>query len=238
MCEETKTIAASWWDGNVVAAVSNADSSNASIVERGIQSKKKEFQAPVCIKEYNKNMQAVDRLDEMRGRFSIANGHSFQKWYKKLAMAFIDIARLNAHLRRKLARPTLSERDPHRSFLIELTRELVSGEWKQLSPDERLLSDDFAPAVDQLMSPSGRIYSSTEDSISSCKMRNSQEQFPDKKRWKRRCCIVCRFEGKQYPTIKTQYCINHEVSLCTSVQITEAEEYYYPNLKWSCWRKF
>jgi hypothetical protein len=76
-------------------------------------------------------MQGVDRLDQLRARFSIADGHSFQKWHKKLAMAFIDIARVNAFVTRKLAcRELLTERDPHRSFMVKMTQDLLSGGWQ------------------------------------------------------------------------------------------------------------
>ncbi|POM81270.1 LOW QUALITY PROTEIN: Transposase [Phytophthora palmivora] len=43
--------------------------------------------APTCVKEYNTYMQGVDQLDQIRGRFSIADGHSFKKWFKKLGLA-------------------------------------------------------------------------------------------------------------------------------------------------------
>ena len=76
-------------------------------------------------------MQGVDRLDQLRARFSLADGHSFKKWHKKLAMAFLDIARVNAFVTRKLACPDLSkERDPHRTFMIMMARELLSGGWR------------------------------------------------------------------------------------------------------------
>lgn len=89
------------------------------------------FVAPTCVAEYNKAMQGVDRLDQLRARFSIADGHSFQKWHKKLAMAFVDIARVNAFVTRKLACPELQkERDPHRSFMITMAKELLSGGWQ------------------------------------------------------------------------------------------------------------
>ncbi|DBA02195.1 TPA: hypothetical protein N0F65_004830 [Lagenidium giganteum] len=48
-------------------------------------------------------MQGVDRLDLRRAGFAIADGHSFKKWYKKLAMAIIDIARCSAYCTRKLS---------------------------------------------------------------------------------------------------------------------------------------
>ncbi|GMG16985.1 unnamed protein product [Phytophthora fragariaefolia] len=80
-------VAASWVDGSIVNVVSNADASNVSTVYRRIKDKEVAFTAPTCIAEYNSAMQGVDRHDKLRGRFSLADGHSFQKWHKKIAMA-------------------------------------------------------------------------------------------------------------------------------------------------------
>ena len=82
--------------------------------------------APRCVKEYNKYMQGVDRMDQLRSRFSVSDGHSFKKWYLKLAMAFIDIARCNAFISRQLAMGG-AHKNSHKQFMIELTRALLSG---------------------------------------------------------------------------------------------------------------
>lgn len=85
-------------------------------------------------------MQGVDRNDQLRARFSLSDGHSFKKWYKKLAMAFIDIARVNAFVTRKLACPELlRERNPHRSFMIMLTKELLSEGWKSSINESQMM---------------------------------------------------------------------------------------------------
>ncbi|KAG4053087.1 hypothetical protein PC123_g11737 [Phytophthora cactorum] len=72
-------VAASWCDGSIVNMVSNADTSTKSAVIRTIGNKALEFPAPTCVKEYNQNMQGVDRLNQMRGRFSVADGHSYKR---------------------------------------------------------------------------------------------------------------------------------------------------------------
>jgi len=93
-----RIVGASWADGSVVDIVSNADASTVSTLTRLVGQVKTEFRAPTAIKNYNQAMQSVDRLDQLRARFSLADGHTFTKWHKKLTMVFIDIARCNAFI--------------------------------------------------------------------------------------------------------------------------------------------
>ncbi|KUF82535.1 hypothetical protein AM588_10000405 [Phytophthora nicotianae] len=80
---EHQMLAASWCDGNIVRVVTNADASTMTTVRRRVGAETVAFEAPECVKQYNAYMQGVDRLDQTRARFSISDGHSFQKWHKK-----------------------------------------------------------------------------------------------------------------------------------------------------------
>ncbi|KAG3197209.1 hypothetical protein PC128_g7021 [Phytophthora cactorum] len=51
------------------------------------------------------------------GRFSTADGHSYKRWYKKLALTLIDVARSNAYLTRHLVKSEPAARDHHRMFV-------------------------------------------------------------------------------------------------------------------------
>lgn len=84
-------LGASWCDGNIVTIIARADTSSIASVERLIKGRKTSVPAPTTIKEYNQNMQGVDRNDQVRARFSVADGHSFKKWHKKLAFAVVDL---------------------------------------------------------------------------------------------------------------------------------------------------
>ena len=75
---EHKILAASWCDGNIVTIVSNADSSEMSTVTRMVNAVKQTFPAPKAIEMYNKYMEGVDRHGQLRGRFSLADGHSYK----------------------------------------------------------------------------------------------------------------------------------------------------------------
>ncbi|KAG3109713.1 hypothetical protein PI124_g5821 [Phytophthora idaei] len=128
-------IAASWYDRSFVNMVSNANALAPTTVVRPIMNEQHEFPAPSCIAEYNHNMQGVDRLDQIRGQSSIADGHAYKHWHIKLALALMDVARSNAYLIHRLARRDPSALDSHRAFITALTGELITGQWMD-SPDE------------------------------------------------------------------------------------------------------
>jgi hypothetical protein len=75
-------------------------------------------------------MQGVDRHDQLRERFSMAKGHSFKKWYKKLAFALFDIAATNAYiLWRKVEQQ--QKRDPHTYFQRTLGAQMLRTDWER-----------------------------------------------------------------------------------------------------------
>lgn len=69
-------IAASRCDGNIVTMATNSDASTTTNVVRRVGNESREFPAPTRILQYNRHMQGVDRLDQLRARFSLADGHS------------------------------------------------------------------------------------------------------------------------------------------------------------------
>ncbi|GMF62057.1 unnamed protein product [Phytophthora fragariaefolia] len=234
-------VAASWCDGNIVHMVSNADASSVSAVTRTVGKVAQEFPAPTCVKEYNRNMQGVDRLDQMRERFSIADGHSFKRWHKKLALALIDIARSNAFLTRRLATPESTARDLHRMFMTELVGELIGGQWTHApsegsmfyarsTPDE---SNTTVPVVTPSRLHGVQVMPSPEKMCTAVTLR----QIYDYKHRKRRRCIVCRWEGR-YPTEVTNNCHTHSVCVCSVVYPETPVPWCCQNATWTCWQKF
>jgi hypothetical protein len=234
---QNKIVAASWMDGNVVNIVSNADASSVTPVKRLIGQTKISFDAPTCVGEYNSAMQGVDRLDQLRGRFSIADGHSFKKWHKKLAMAFIDIARVNAFICRKMTGNV--GRDPHRQFMSQLISELLNGSWQNAVGDTGLLFNDPAQ-VTSIPTPDSTPQKAPEASppsrtIPECKGINSKQVFMGKRT--RRECVVCRYEGRS-ATVTTTFCPTHRVSLCMSSYEMVPGNHVAPDQVETCWRKF
>ena len=243
-----KILAASWCDGNIVTIMSNADSSSVSSVTRLVKRKHIGVPAPICIKEYNQHMQGVDRNDQVRARFSIADGHSFKKWYKKLGLAIVDIARVNAFLTRRLHRKEDGdERDSHRQFMIELIKDMISGRWQNAPSDDVMLfgEDD---QVDEMRSPGGaRVQAplssrptpsqlfSPSSTHSTCSGVDSSQLFEQNRR--KRMCIVCRFESRN-DTMITQYCEEHKLCFCKRVYPNATNAYGCQVTEWTCWEKF
>jgi Transposase IS4 len=201
----------------MVNILSNADDSTITTVTRQVGREKILYKAPTCIREYNQCMQGVDRIDQLRARFSIADGHTFKKWHKKLALAYIDIARCNAYIARKLSGSMTSVRDPHREFMMNLSSELISGEWmNSLGDVGMMLGDPALVNCDGVMTPvaaSPRIASPAK-TRDECDLRSSKQVFPESRA--KRECVICRFEGR-WPSEQTVYCYNHKVSLCATV---------------------
>ncbi|KAG4227040.1 hypothetical protein PC116_g24563 [Phytophthora cactorum] len=149
-------------------------------------------------------MQGVDRLGQVRGRFSLADGHSFKKWFKKLVPALVDVARSNAYFTRKMALSLANDRNSHRDFIVQLSSELLSGKWKEAPSARRMFytnveSFDASVEVDDEMSPSSAVWVAGRRDVDGvigspqkrCSAIASKQLYPESNR-KRRQCVVCR----------------------------------------------
>lgn len=226
---------ASWIDGNVVNIISNVDSTEIAEVKRTYGAVSKTYEAPQIVQQYNKFMQGVDRVDQMRARFSIADGHSFKKYYKKLAVALFDLARVNAykarmHVLSQADHSVSARRDPHRSFVTDLANDLITGAWKKV-PIQSMM--DTADENDSLSSSSSLpIHGSF--NMDGCTA--AQIQIHEMRR--KRQCVVCRWENRIIG-MKTLRDVTHNVALCFQVQAgNELRPYMCPDVEWTCWKKF
>jgi len=242
VCTAAGIVAASWKDGTTVNVISNADPSSMGVVTRLVGQVHNKFPAPACIAEYNKYMQGVDRLDQLRANYSLADGHSFQKWHKKLALAFIDIARVNAYVTKRLRDNYRPSRNPHREFMTELAREMMNGQWRDSVDDGGF----FVAGLDATATTVGRKSASTPVTPTTpstptipCEFVLSSEVFPEATRGKRGC-KVCKFEGRP-ATMKTNFCTKHNVCLCSTTNLPAhplLKDIACPHVDWSCWRKY
>ena len=98
------------------------------------------FQTPSIIPEHNKRTQGVDRLDLLRARFLLCDGHSFKKWHKKLSMGIIDHARVNAYQSQMMVEPSLKVgRFPYQDLIGQLAAELM----RPLKPNTSITPWDY-----------------------------------------------------------------------------------------------
>ncbi|KAE9026035.1 hypothetical protein PR001_g12282 [Phytophthora rubi] len=200
-----RMVAASWFDGAIVKMVSNADSSAATELTRRVGCRMQPFTALACVAQYNKHMQGVDRLDQLRSRFSLADGHSFEKWYNKFGMALVDVARVNAFMTRRLVIDVSKHRDPHRDFVTQLADELLSGKWMDAPSDRRMFyaasgADQSIITVDP--ATSWGIGAQTIETLASpqkkCIAVSSKQLFPDSRNKGNVWCAGGKIARKQY----------------------------------------
>ncbi|GMF40174.1 unnamed protein product [Phytophthora lilii] len=239
-------VAASWYDSAIVSVVSTADASTMTTVTRQVRADRQTFSAPTCVKEYNTYMQGVDRLDKIRARFSLADGRSFKKWYKKLGLAVVDVARANAYLTRRLVADSSGVRDAHREFIVDLISELVSGKCKEAINERRMFYFDTGAgeAISERLSPSSAVWiartqnatQTPESPQRRCSAVASKQFYTDMSR-KRRQCVVCRWEGERGATEVTHVCVLHNVSLCQNVHAS-TKAYACQQPTWTYWEKY
>jgi hypothetical protein len=261
VCRKYGMTASSWVDRNIVNIVSTADSSGVTKIYRQVKGVKEAVPSPICVAAYNKNMQGVDRMDQLRNKYSLSKGHSFKKWHKKLAMACIDFARVNAFITRSLALQTPIDEDDvamkdnsderqnrgaHYRFVCELAKELMFAKWAEAKNEsfirygdkieERHLQMVNSPHTHKIISQPSPVHSPVQ-----CIVHNSKQYFSKVALGSRakRGCVVCRFEGR-HPCEVTDYCVTHSVALCKK-QYTPPKTsmpFVCSNTMWTCWKKY
>jgi hypothetical protein len=171
-------------------------------------------------------------------------------------MAFIDIARVNAYVTRKLAKESEKDkpkdpaevRDPHRFFMLELVGDLLNQGWMHAMDSQTLVvgttegiagSTPRKPPRTPKSSPSPQCAAYASKDVLALLGKTSRDA---------RGCVVCKHEGRN-PTTLTDYCKEHKACLCRKFYTRndeknkgfyletsqESEDY---NYEWSCWDKY
>jgi Transposase IS4 len=94
---DNKVLCCQWVDSKVVNCVSSILSTEIAKVKRQVGSNKIEFDCPWVLTKYQRTMLGVDKSDQMRaagGGFA-AKAH-YQKWYKRVYFAILDMMVLNS----------------------------------------------------------------------------------------------------------------------------------------------
>ncbi|GMF43329.1 unnamed protein product [Phytophthora fragariaefolia] len=238
---DCNTVAASWYDSSIVTGASNADASTQTTVTRQVRSENVTLNAPTCIRKYSKNMQGVDRLDRTRVRFSLSGGHSFKKCYKSWILSLLTWR----GLMHTLLLNSGDDRDYHKTFVAQLSSELISGKWKEAPSERRMFYTDGGGRymyVTEEVSPSSAVWvaqsrDSENNAVSHqkrCSAVASKQMYSAKYR-KRQQCVVCRREDR-YATEVTEFWVLHGVCLCQYVSVT-TEQFTCVNPTWTCWEK-
>jgi len=229
--EETKRmVAMGWLDGSAVQMLSTADGTMVSTVTHRIGAAKNEVAAPVMVHRYNRAMQAVDRHDQLRVKFSLCSKHHFKKWYVKFMLALIDIAMTNASIHYFFANPGERRREHHRAtFLDELAEAMLSDvNWDAVKGRTQLqiFEDDMRPESttallhDLAETMSSRIQRRFQDTVigsyggSTTCLPMDILAVTTKRSIYGRVCQVCTYEerGDRWKTVTV--CRSHSIRLC------------------------
>jgi len=133
--QDPALVAFSWLDGNPVNFLTSADGIEPSEVQRRIGREKKRVPAPAAVARYNKNMQGVDRFDQLNQLFSLAKRHQFKKYYNKLTMALLDIALVNAEQHYFMVEGRTKRDEARYNFRKELTNLFFDTAWDHFQSD-------------------------------------------------------------------------------------------------------
>ncbi|CAB9519499.1 unknown protein [Seminavis robusta] len=95
--DQNRVTICQWVDSKVVNVVSTLNDASMKNVQRQVGSNKETFECPAVLVEYQEDMGAIDRSDQMRGHEGgFSQKAHFKKWYKKSYLAIVDCWLLNS----------------------------------------------------------------------------------------------------------------------------------------------
>lgn len=253
-----------WVDGNPVHFLTTADGTVLNEVTRTVGRVKKKVSAPICVKRYNKGMQAVDRHDQLRQTFSLADRHDFKKYYVKIILGLVDMALVNAWIHYKLVNNSGGECDKDASrynFMDSLAESLLLTDWANFANSEHGISNDCI--FDEIMernqpvrkggrSKRARVAAEKEKAQvvtnRACVPYGYDEFMTDRNQKSGFACQVCRFEERGTRVKGVVICTTHCLRLCVKsydrVKIYNKDKKEISDYSWmapdesmSCWEK-
>jgi hypothetical protein len=263
MIDKDHRIAAyGWVDGNPVHFLTTADGTSTSTVQRRVGRDRLSVKAPIGIKNYNKGMQAVDRHDQLRERFSLSSRHGFKKYYVKIALGLLDMAAVNAWIHFKLVNPDECKKETARyDFFNELSTGLLTTDWNKFlkSPaaktNESVFRSLFDAGDEEGDNPEDEDDVNYDENNGAtdkhCVPMAVRDIMPNRSKRKGYGCQVCAYEGRNRGLTSTVVvCLRHRLRLCTvvrkedtrlkDIQGNELQDYSWrPPLDsaTSCWKK-
>ena len=166
-----------------------------------------------------------------------------------MGLSIIDLAKSNAYLTRRLVMTAKNVQstsiDPHRQFMLELVRQLITEEWKQvplsdvlyydLVPNNRKPTDSSAGLLSPRPSIKNRLSVLSPTSVTICKPVHPKQISIAIRSGE---CAVCRFElrGRKQAG---NFCMTHHLALCLHIRPSEKDyDWICPDQSISCWDKF
>ena len=217
VCNDKTLVAMGWVDGNPVHFLTTADGTNQSTVQRRVNSSRETVRAPKSVVNYNANMQAVDRLDQLVALFSLAKRHQFKKYYNKLTMGLMDFGMSNAEIHYFLANPEEKEPSNHRYLYRDtLADDLFQTDWTSTSYSANPIFGNGDEATMTPTKPKPSIASPKKVSCSPIAV----SQFIRKSKdghgttYEGMCCQICVYEGRGRLSRHVVFC-THGVRACT-----------------------
>jgi hypothetical protein len=257
MVERSKGMTAfSWLDGNPVHFLTTADGTATTQVPRRVGRQRTNVTAPIAIKKYNHGMQAVDRHDQLRAKFSLSKRHLFKKYYVKLALGLMDMAIVNANIHWNLVNP--HSHDSQNDFINTLAEQLIGTQWQQ--HDGSVLANDAPDIFDSLnegdntsdFEEEGYELLNADQHIagSVCNPRAVKQLLVGHLSKKKGLgCQVCNFEGRGEGIVgSVVVCLKHRIRCCTQTReqpnLKKLDGSYVTDYGWmpqqknmSCWEK-
>ena len=124
-------VAFSWCDGNTVNMLLTSDDSDIGSVSLRIGKYQHDFRAPEAVKNYNKNMDALDRWYHMFGLFSLHRQHKFKKYYRNIIMVIIDFSILQDDIHYHLDHTNQKNKGRVKCYET-LSQELIITDWDKM----------------------------------------------------------------------------------------------------------
>ena len=237
-----------WHDKNPVHVLSTADSTQVEEVSRRSGMDRIVVKCPSTVKNYNKNMQAVDQFNKLMSLFSLAQAHAFTKYYKKIAMVLMDFVLVNSYLHHKLwvsdkfKSSTKKPKFTRKKYMENLIEALIETDWaKAARRYEQQLADKTSGKKRKIIEEmenddqDEHIFNNMDfdfvtpilpplqdellcQAVSFDSKANFFEVKNGDKNKSKFYCRVCQFEGRGNIRRGTVFCGRHGLSLCQNVQ--------------------
>ena len=212
-----------WCDGNPVNISTTADGSDIGSVAIQIGQEKYKVQSPISIQQYNRNMDAVDRWDQLLGKYALHRRHKFMKYYKNIMLVIIDFAILQAEIHYNLENNVNQQISNRAEWYEQMANDMIFTDWERVVTLFKSRNHNIGTVRNM---ENGDHYENVLYNMGAyispqvCSQKNRDQcspvaastnfSSPDG-----RTCLICKFEGRGRKMTHVNYCMNHKVRCCS-----------------------